>query len=82
MDIAMMFAKKECYKYRDHANNDPVDEDDVAFMYLVGYMAGKGHDVPESKAAAVQVAHHWMRKGHEIGERLTQKKQDFRLSLE
>lgn len=84
MEMAMTFARLECTKFRDHANKDPIDEDDVAFMYLVGYMAGKGHDVPETKKAAVDVAHHWMRKGVQVAERhfRTPPQDVFRFSLE
>ena len=85
MEIAMTFARHECTKFRDPSNKDPIDEDDVAFMYLVGYMAGKGHvDIPETKRAAVVVAHHFMHKGQYIAERhfRTPPQDVFRFSLE
>lgn len=84
MEILSLFARTESAKYRDLNCKDPIDEDDVAFMYLVGYMAGKGKEFSETKRLALGVAHHFMRRGIEIAERHKNvlPQDEFRISLE
>ena len=68
-EMAMWIARAEIKKFRDMSSKAPIDEDDVAFMYLVGYAAASGNDGIEVKKAAMFVVHHFMRLGKDISER-------------
>ena len=63
----MMFARIQVGRYKDEKCKDPIDDDDVAFMYLVGYAAGNGADFTQSKDISMRVCHHFMRKGQMMG---------------
>jgi hypothetical protein len=39
-NLVMDVALADINKYRDPNNSDPIDEKDVAFMYLVGFVTG------------------------------------------
>lgn len=82
MDILLMLVRGECERYRLPDNNDPIDEDDIAFMYLAGYMRGKGKDFEESREAAKWVAFHFMDRGVRYAMQRNTPKYEFRLSLE
>ena len=68
-EVAMWIARAEIKKFRDVTSNAPIDEDDVAFMYLAGFAAASGNHGDEVKKAAMFAAHHFMRMGKEIAER-------------
>ena len=42
-EIAMCIARAEIKKFEDVSSNAPIDEDDVAFMYLAGFRQHRQH---------------------------------------
>ena len=73
--FVMEWACNETAKFRDPNCKDPIDEDDIAYMYMIGLAQGmrigkKEEPTTESaKEFAISLAHHWMRKGYEMRNR-------------
>ena len=80
----MDFAREAIKQYRDPESTEAIDENDVAYMYIIGYMAGRGNDDWCVRQAALYTAHHFMDLGYNLASRhMRVSRQDaFRLTLE
>jgi len=94
-EFALDVALSDIQKYKDPNNTDPIDEKDVAFMYLVGFVTGakarRRDPMPTEpdfiKRCALYIRHFYCQEGyndrcHELHGGRVLRSDQFRLSLE